>query len=793
MTYVVVKRFRCKVQRKRYRVGNTYQDTEARCSYLVKRGYIAIGEIVDTVPDIPYPKTSIVVPVYDCLAFLKRCIASVRKFTSDYELIIVDNGSDQETREFIKSVGCKVVTNSTNTGFSNACNQGIVASDPASEYICFLNSDTYVTQGWLSRMIQVGEQRPDVGILGPSTCFSSGSQCDWSINRNIQDDQIEAVGRIHRQKLAIETEIFGFCYLVKREVIDAIGGFDAKRYKIGCTEEVDFNWRAGKYGYKMIWVKDSYVHHFGHKTFRSLKIDPHGTMAKNRQEFAKRKRLTDYYVNYNQEQLIPVLMITYNRLEYTRQAVDALLENTKYPFRLFIFDNGSAQDTVDYLKSINDSRVEVVFSEKNTGLAHPINVFVKQFGSYEYLAKADNDTIVPLGWLARLKSVLDVHRDIQAVQADHYLGLPWRLKDRQEFYDCLVPRNHHKDKLYIYNFVGGSGMVFRSSLQVELVEKKDSLDGWITFIGKKNVPCAFYSGVFTERLDMVADNIKAEPLDVGYEQRIWKMRGIEQFGEKPLPKALVRKISRSIIKPEVVIAVYEREDLTRKTIDSLRNTTDCRLIIVDNGSNEGLKQYLRRVADVLVENQRNLGAVKPVNQGIARCSGEFICISHNDVEYIETGWLDKIIDFMRENADVGVVALAGRKRLLRSGRYDNETLVTGLVNYNNAGNKEFEQVAVIDGFCYVLRNTGLRLDEAFGAMHYYDLDLSMQYKASGYKSYVYSMPCRHLAEAEDHKSDHSTRMLPGYLELVHTDGNQLANSMDVFQKKWRAHYPYEVR
>ena len=172
--------------------------------------------------------------------------------------------------------------------------------------------------------------------------------------------------------------------------------------------------------------------------------------------------------------------------------------------------------------------------------------------------------------------------------------------------------------------------------------------------------------------------------------------------------------------------------------------------------------------------------------------GEFVCVSHNDVEYYEVGWLDKIIEFMRDNPHAGLVALAGRKGVRENGRYDNGTLITGLVNYNHKGERDFEEVAVIDGLCYVMRNIGLRLDESYGFMHFYDQDLSMQYAQLGYKSYIYSTPCLHLAEGKGHGAPNSTRTLKSYLDLVHTDGNQIVASGKIFREKWKGYLPYEV-
>ena len=94
----------------------------------------------------------------------------------------------------------------------------------------------------------------------------------------------------------VETEIYGFCYLVARKVINKIGVFDYKRYPIGSAEEKDFSWRAGKAGYKSYHVKDSYVHHYGNKTFNEMRINPHTIRVENDRAYNKRKSDSNIYV-----------------------------------------------------------------------------------------------------------------------------------------------------------------------------------------------------------------------------------------------------------------------------------------------------------------------------------------------------------------------------------------------------------------------------------------------------------------------------------------------------------------
>ena len=73
---------------------------------------------------------------------------------------------------------------------------------------------------------------------------------------------------------------------------------------------------------------------------------------------------------------IPILFTTFNRLHYTVRALPVLLENSQEMGEVFIIDNCSDDDTVEYLKSIDDPIIKSkIFNDKNTGIAGAMNQF----------------------------------------------------------------------------------------------------------------------------------------------------------------------------------------------------------------------------------------------------------------------------------------------------------------------------------------------------------------------------------------------------------------------------------
>jgi len=122
-----------------------------------------------------FPPASVVVVTYGNLTFNRACLESIVTRTAwpNLELVFVDNASADGTREWLEeqrrtcAVPLTVIANADNRGFAAAVNQGLEAA--AGEYVCLLNNDTVVTEGWLSALIAHLDGDPGLGMIGPST------------------------------------------------------------------------------------------------------------------------------------------------------------------------------------------------------------------------------------------------------------------------------------------------------------------------------------------------------------------------------------------------------------------------------------------------------------------------------------------------------------------------------------------------------------------------------------------------------------------------------------------------
>lgn len=218
------------------------------------------------------PDLSIVIAAFNQAEYTLKCIESLRKnLQINYEIILIDNASTDETQKLFSKEfkDVRYYRNKINLGFPIAANQGIVKS--LGKYILILNNDTIVPKHSIERLIEVAESDPQIGIVGPLSNEVSGLQKDSDANYKTIEEMYEYAENIRQknkgQVLHFPRVAF-LCTLIKKEVIDKIGGLD-ERFSPGNYEDDDFCLRAQLAGFKTVIVKDAFIHHYGSKSFRA--------------------------------------------------------------------------------------------------------------------------------------------------------------------------------------------------------------------------------------------------------------------------------------------------------------------------------------------------------------------------------------------------------------------------------------------------------------------------------------------------------------------------------------------
>lgn len=241
--------------------------------YKIELGKFACEDLPATATE--PPEVSIVIPVFNQLEYTKMCINSILETINNrIELIIVNNASSDSTAEYLSGLRHEkfelaIVNNEENIGFPGAVNQGIEISN--GKYVVIANNDIIFNQGWLDRMIEIADSDSRIGLVGPVSNEVSGLQKDESADYNTIEamrNYAENLREKNRQQTLNFPRLAFLCTLVKRDLINSIGGLD-ERFSPGNYEDDDYCLRAQLAGYKAVIAKDVFIHHFGSKSFKA--------------------------------------------------------------------------------------------------------------------------------------------------------------------------------------------------------------------------------------------------------------------------------------------------------------------------------------------------------------------------------------------------------------------------------------------------------------------------------------------------------------------------------------------
>ena len=234
--------------------------------------------------------TSLVVVTRDAREKVERCLEALRATAEPEhptELIVVDNGSQDGTREWLAAQpDVTLVANDDNAGAPRARNQALGHAN--GRWIVFLDDDVVVTPHWLSRLLRHAAVDGKSGCVGPVA------------DRAAHNQQVPYDGGDDPAKLAAFAEaryrakpfagtrrnmLASFCLLVRREVIDTIGGFD-ERFSPWGFEDDDFTLRAALAGFRNRLAQDVFVRHVDYGGAKRARHDD--LLRRNWRRFAEK-------------------------------------------------------------------------------------------------------------------------------------------------------------------------------------------------------------------------------------------------------------------------------------------------------------------------------------------------------------------------------------------------------------------------------------------------------------------------------------------------------------------------
>ena len=228
---------------------------------------------------------SIIIVSFNTRDLTRQCLQSIYKNTDRirFEIWVIDNGSSDGSAEMIEREfpDVNLIRNKNNRGLAAATNQGLEKSE--GRYVLTLNSDTVILPDTFEKLVRFMDLHPEAGAATPRLVLEDGSPHSNFIGK-LPTLKSDLLGVLCRTRLANKLQgllsnacygnwtdysrtqevpfiLWGTCFVVRRDVLKTVGLQDPRFFVY--SEDWDWALRIVKSGWKLYYVADATIIHFG--------------------------------------------------------------------------------------------------------------------------------------------------------------------------------------------------------------------------------------------------------------------------------------------------------------------------------------------------------------------------------------------------------------------------------------------------------------------------------------------------------------------------------------------------
>lgn len=426
---------------------------------------------------------SIIMPVYNRVDIVEKAIDSVLNQTyPNFELIIVDDGSTDGTRDLLQNISderIKLIFNESNVGASAARN--IALDECLGEYIFYLDSDNEWDSKYLEAMVGAFIELPDANAL------YSGQLLYDNID---QPPFAMRFGSLNRSLLKNGNYIDLNCFAHTKKVYDEIGGFDESLYRL---VDWDLILRICN-NFKVYSVPVLLSKYYLSVTDNSIS----DANARSNEKMLGYKNLTrviqndndfDINIDFKLNRKVNIIIPSFESLKDLQECINAILDFNNDKIKIIVVDNDSGKAVRYYLKTLKSKGlIELIQNDINYGFTYAVNQGIDISDSDSDILLLNNDAILMKNSVEAMQKFAYSRDDCGIVVPQQVLpgGTPTmkiHVPYASEGFDCDVnPSAHHENIVNMNNFHDGESLelsfapFFCTYIKREVLDKSFGLD-----------------------------------------------------------------------------------------------------------------------------------------------------------------------------------------------------------------------------------------------------------------------------------------------------------------------------
>ncbi|WP_322993718.1 glycosyltransferase family 2 protein [Limnohabitans sp.] len=355
-------------------------------------------------------KVSIIIPVYNHVAYLRECIDSALNQTySSVEVVIVDDHSpDPLVKPLLQSYAShprvRLLFNDSNQGISESQNRAIIAAN--GDLIAFLDCDDVLDRQAVDTCVQYWQSDTVYLHTGRINIDQAGVELSRIHFADLprQDYFAENLRAMYATHLKI----------IRRDVFAKVGLFDtrfdsAQDYEM--LMRIAFHYASGSFVHVPEFLYSHRLH--AQQTTETQNSKQLQLTAQIQAEARLRQNIR----NGDYSRFVSIIMLSYGKHTQTLEALQGLKKTVHIPHEIVLYDNGSDQETVNFIKANIDGQlpfVRVIYGDINLGPAQGRRKALEH-AKGEWFIVFDNDEVPEPGWIEELLVRAESHPQAGAV------------------------------------------------------------------------------------------------------------------------------------------------------------------------------------------------------------------------------------------------------------------------------------------------------------------------------------------------------------------------------------------